>query len=96
MGEALADSRKQLSCVVAVLQETAAAGAQLIATLSEQEGLGAHTLEDRVFKVVEQVNTHYVTLSCSVEFNRDICISVTACVSVCVYIDLWFSWSEPT
>lgn len=59
MGEALAESRKQLSCVVAVLQEAAAAGAQLIATLSEQEGLGAHTLEDGVFKAVEQVITHF-------------------------------------
>ncbi|KAI5607351.1 dynactin 1a, partial [Silurus asotus] len=55
VGEALAEIRKQLGCVVAVLQETAAAGAQLISTLSEQEGLGAHTLEDRVFKAVEQI-----------------------------------------
>lgn len=59
MGEALVESRKQLSCVVAVLQETAAAGAQLIATLSEQEGLGAPTLEDGVFKAVERVKTHF-------------------------------------
>lgn len=65
MGETLAESRKQLSCVVAVLQETAAAGAQLIATLSEQEGLGAPTLEDGVFKAVEQVNTHFA--SCNIE-----------------------------
>ncbi|XP_026801111.1 dynactin subunit 1a isoform X1 [Pangasianodon hypophthalmus] len=55
VGEALAESRKQLSCVVAVLQETAAAGAQLISTLSEQEGLSAHTLEDGVFKAIEQI-----------------------------------------
>lgn len=55
VGEALVESRKQLSCVVAVLQETAAAGAQLIATLSEQEGLGALTLEDGVFKAVERI-----------------------------------------
>lgn len=53
------ESRKQLSCVVAVLQETAAAGAQLIATLSEQEGLSAPTLEDGVFKAVERVKTHF-------------------------------------
>ncbi|KAM9450080.1 dynactin subunit 1a isoform 2-T2 [Clarias gariepinus] len=55
VGEALAESRKQLGCVVAVLQETAAAGAQLISTLSEQEGLSAHTLEDGVFKAIEQI-----------------------------------------
>lgn len=55
VGEALVESRKQLSCVVAVLQETAAAGAQLIATLSEQEGLSAHTLQDQIFKAVEQI-----------------------------------------
>ncbi|XP_017316765.1 dynactin subunit 1a isoform X2 [Ictalurus punctatus] len=55
VGEALVESRKQLSCVVAVLQETAAAGAQLIATLSEQEGLSAPTLEDGVFKAVERI-----------------------------------------
>ncbi|KAK3523426.1 hypothetical protein QTP86_032731 [Hemibagrus guttatus] len=55
VGEALAESRKQLSCVVAALQETAAAGAQLIATLSEQEGLSAHTLEDAIYKALEQI-----------------------------------------
>ncbi|XP_027013797.2 dynactin subunit 1a isoform X3 [Tachysurus fulvidraco] len=55
VGEALAESRKQLSCVVAVLQETAATGAQLIATLSEQEGLSAHTLQDEIFKALEQI-----------------------------------------
>lgn len=59
VGEALAESRKQLSCVVAVLQETAATGAQLIATLSEQEGLSAHTLQDEIFKALEQVITHF-------------------------------------
>lgn len=60
VGEALAESRKQLSCVVAVLQETAAAGAQLISTLSEQEGFRAHTLEDNIFKAVEQVTAHFL------------------------------------
>lgn len=74
MSEALAESRKQLSCVVAVLQEAAAAGAQLISTLSEQEGLSMPTLEDRVFKAVDQVNIFvHVTLSRGVEINRDVC-----------------------
>lgn len=61
MSESLSESRKQLSCVVAVLQETAAAGAQLISTISEQEGLSMHTLEDSVFKAVEQVNAHFLS-----------------------------------
>ncbi|XP_062864339.1 dynactin subunit 1a [Trichomycterus rosablanca] len=56
VGESLAECRKQLGCVVAVLQESAAAGAQLISTVSEQEGLGAPTLEEAIFKAVEQVH----------------------------------------
>uniref|UniRef100_A0A4W4GSP4 Dynactin subunit 1 n=1 Tax=Electrophorus electricus TaxID=8005 RepID=A0A4W4GSP4_ELEEL len=53
--EALAESRKQLGRVVAVLQEVAAAGAQSIAPVAEQEGLSALKLEDIAFKVLEQV-----------------------------------------
>ncbi len=39
----------------AVLQEVAAAAAQLIAPLSEHEGLPAVKLEDMAFKAAEQV-----------------------------------------
>ncbi|XP_077083526.1 dynactin subunit 1a isoform X4 [Siphateles boraxobius] len=53
--EALSDCRKHLSRVVAVLQEVAAAGAQMIAPMPETEGLAALTLEDVTFKAVEQV-----------------------------------------
>ncbi|XP_067303769.1 dynactin subunit 1a isoform X2 [Pseudorasbora parva] len=53
--EALADCRKQLSRVVAVLQEVAAAGAQMIAPLPEPEGLNALKMEDITFNAVEQV-----------------------------------------
>ncbi|XP_051565398.1 dynactin subunit 1-like isoform X2 [Myxocyprinus asiaticus] len=55
VSETLLNCRKQLTCVVAVLQEVAAAGAQLIAPLAEQEGLAALKVEDIVFKAVEQV-----------------------------------------
>lgn len=41
--------------MVAVLQEVAAAGAQLIAPLAENEGLLAVKLEDLAFKASEQV-----------------------------------------
>ncbi|XP_039524838.1 dynactin subunit 1a isoform X3 [Pimephales promelas] len=53
--EALSDCRKHLTRVVAVLQEVAAAGAQMIAPMPEPEGLAALTLEDVTFKAVEQV-----------------------------------------
>ncbi|XP_073776844.1 dynactin subunit 1 isoform X3 [Danio rerio] len=53
--EALADSRRQLAWVNAVLQEVAAAAAQLIAPLSEHEGLPAVKLEDMAFKAAEQI-----------------------------------------
>uniref|UniRef100_A0A8C2D7J1 Dynactin subunit 1 n=1 Tax=Cyprinus carpio TaxID=7962 RepID=A0A8C2D7J1_CYPCA len=46
VGEALADCRKQLTRVVAVLQEVAAAGAQMIAPLAEPEGLTGLKIED--------------------------------------------------
>ncbi|ROL43134.1 Dynactin subunit 1 [Anabarilius grahami] len=55
VGETLADCRKQLTRVVAVLQEVAAAGAQMIAPLPEPEGLTALKLEDVTFTAVEQV-----------------------------------------
>ncbi|XP_016418165.1 dynactin subunit 1a isoform X1 [Sinocyclocheilus rhinocerous] len=53
--EALADCRKQLTRVVAVLQEVAAAGAQMIAPLAEPEGLTPLKIEDVMFKAVDQV-----------------------------------------
>ncbi|XP_077400277.1 dynactin subunit 1a isoform X2 [Vanacampus margaritifer] len=55
MSEALTDCRRQLTRVVAVLQEVAAAGAQMIAPLTEQEGLNALKLEDTMCQAVEQV-----------------------------------------
>ncbi|XP_009330389.1 PREDICTED: dynactin subunit 1 [Pygoscelis adeliae] len=47
--------RKHLTWVVAVLQEVAAAGAQMIAPLAENEGLLAVKLEDLAFKASEQI-----------------------------------------
>ncbi|KAL0970035.1 hypothetical protein UPYG_G00236240 [Umbra pygmaea] len=55
VSETLTDCRRQLTWVVAVLQEVAAAGAQMVAPLGEQEGLNALKLEDVAFKAVEQV-----------------------------------------
>ncbi|KAA8579242.1 hypothetical protein FQN60_007183 [Etheostoma spectabile] len=47
--------QKHLTWVVAVLQEVAAAGAQMMAPLGEQEGLSALKLEDVAFKAGEQI-----------------------------------------
>ena len=58
VSDTLLDCRKHLTWVVAVLQEVAAAGAQMIAPLGEQEGLSALRLEDVAFKAGEQVHTH--------------------------------------
>ncbi|XP_077445091.1 dynactin subunit 1a isoform X2 [Stigmatopora argus] len=55
VSETLTECRRQLTRVVAVLQEVAAAGAQMVAPLNEQEGLNALKLEDTVCKAVEQV-----------------------------------------
>ncbi|XP_061768464.1 dynactin subunit 1-like isoform X4 [Nerophis ophidion] len=55
VSEVLTECRRQLTRVVAVLQEVAAAGAQMIAPLGDQEGLNALKLEDIACKVVEQV-----------------------------------------
>uniref|UniRef100_A0A8C7CXG6 Dynactin subunit 1 n=1 Tax=Oncorhynchus kisutch TaxID=8019 RepID=A0A8C7CXG6_ONCKI len=55
VSETLTDCRRQLTRVVAVLQEVAAAGAQMVAPLGEQEGLNTLKLEDVAFKAVEQV-----------------------------------------
>uniref|UniRef100_A0A8D0A4L9 Dynactin subunit 1 n=1 Tax=Sander lucioperca TaxID=283035 RepID=A0A8D0A4L9_SANLU len=55
VSESLTECRRQLTRVVAVLQEVAAAGAQMVAPLTEQEGLNALKLEDIACKAVEQV-----------------------------------------
>ncbi|KAG7243241.1 hypothetical protein INR49_011680, partial [Caranx melampygus] len=46
VSETLTECRRQLTRVVAVLQEVAAAGAQMVASLAEQEGLNALKVED--------------------------------------------------
>ncbi|KAI3376552.1 hypothetical protein L3Q82_017003, partial [Scortum barcoo] len=55
VSETLTECRRQQTRVVAVLQEVAAAGAQMIASVAEQEGLNALKLEDIACKAVEQV-----------------------------------------
>uniref|UniRef100_A0AAZ3SUD4 Dynactin subunit 1 n=1 Tax=Oncorhynchus tshawytscha TaxID=74940 RepID=A0AAZ3SUD4_ONCTS len=55
VADILLDCRKHLTWVVAVLQEVAAAGAQMVAHLGEQEGLSTLKLEDVAFKAAEQV-----------------------------------------
>ncbi|XP_067837142.1 dynactin subunit 1-like, partial [Heptranchias perlo] len=55
VSDTLLDCRKHLTRVVAVLQEVAAAGVQLIAPLPENEGLLPRKLEDMAFKATEQV-----------------------------------------
>ncbi|XP_075039386.1 dynactin subunit 1 isoform X3 [Mixophyes fleayi] len=55
VSEMLLDCRKHLKWVVAVFQEVAAAGAQMIAPLGEHEGLQALKLEDVAFKATEQI-----------------------------------------
>uniref|UniRef100_A0A8D0A6B9 Dynactin subunit 1 n=1 Tax=Sander lucioperca TaxID=283035 RepID=A0A8D0A6B9_SANLU len=57
VSESLTECRRQLTRVVAVLQEVAAAGAQMVAPLTEQEGLNALKLEDIACKAVEQMAT---------------------------------------
>ncbi|XP_069578643.1 dynactin subunit 1-like isoform X7 [Brachyistius frenatus] len=74
VSEALTECRRQLTRVVAVLQEVAAAGAQMVAPLGEQEGLNALKLEDISYKAVEQVyGSHGVN---GPEFLRQSCSSV--------------------
>ncbi|MEQ2213028.1 hypothetical protein XENOCAPTIV_008648, partial [Xenoophorus captivus] len=52
--DTLSDCRKHLTWVVAVLQEVAAAGAQMMSPLGEQDGLAAVKLEDVAFMAAEQ------------------------------------------
>lgn len=58
VSDTLSDCRKHLTWVVAVLQEVAAAGAQMVSPLGEQEGLSAVRMEDVAFKAGEQVEQH--------------------------------------
>ena len=69
VSDTLLDCRKHLTWVVAVLQEVAAAGAQMIAPLGEQEGLSALRLEDVAFKAGEQVHTHTHTHTLSLTLH---------------------------
>ena len=62
VSDTLSDCRKHLTWVVAVLQEVAAAGAQMMSPLGEQEGLAAVKLEDVAFKAGEQV--HEIIKNC--------------------------------
>ncbi|XP_053271556.1 dynactin subunit 1 isoform X1 [Pleuronectes platessa] len=55
VAESLTECRRQLTRVVAVLQEVAAAGAQMAAPLAEQEGVNALKLEDIACNAVDQV-----------------------------------------
>lgn len=55
VSDTLSDCRKHLTWVVAVLQEVAAAGAQMMSPLGDQEGLAAVKMEDVAFKAGEQV-----------------------------------------
>ncbi|XP_078717657.1 dynactin subunit 1 isoform X2 [Lampetra fluviatilis] len=55
VAEGLLDCRKHLSWVVASLQEIAAVSAQMIAPLTENEGLNSARLEELAFKASEQI-----------------------------------------
>ncbi|XP_077395520.1 dynactin subunit 1 isoform X4 [Festucalex cinctus] len=55
VSDTLHECRKQLTWAVALLQEVAAAGAQMMSPLGEQEGLAAAKLEDVAFKAAEQI-----------------------------------------
>ncbi|XP_045049832.2 dynactin subunit 1 isoform X3 [Desmodus rotundus] len=55
VSDTLLDCRKHLTWVVAVLQEVAAAAAQLIAPLAENEGLPVAALEELAFKASKQI-----------------------------------------
>uniref|UniRef100_A0A7M4EFS4 Dynactin subunit 1 n=1 Tax=Crocodylus porosus TaxID=8502 RepID=A0A7M4EFS4_CROPO len=59
VSDTLLDCRKHLTWVVAVLQEVAAAGAQMIAPLTENEGLLAVKLEDLAFKAMPAAEGEY-------------------------------------
>lgn len=62
VSDILSECRKHLTWVVAVLQEVAAAGAQMMSPLGEQEGLAAGKMEDVAFKAGEQVEGNSAAL----------------------------------
>lgn len=72
VSDTLSDCRKHLTWVVAVLQEVAAAGAQMMSPLGEQEGLSAVKLEDVAFKAGEQVYTIILQFICKQIKKRQI------------------------
>lgn len=76
----LTECRRQQTWVVAVLQEVAAAGAQMVASLAEQEGLNALKLEDIACKAVEQVVTS--TVACCTNTGPSVAYSLS-CLSFC-------------
>ncbi|XP_061699484.1 dynactin subunit 1 isoform X2 [Syngnathoides biaculeatus] len=55
VSETLRECRKHLTLAVALLQEVAAAAAQMMSPLAENEGLPAAKLEDVAFKAGEQI-----------------------------------------
>ncbi|XP_072315553.1 dynactin subunit 1-like [Eucyclogobius newberryi] len=55
VSDTLTECRRQLTRVLAVLQEVAAAGAQVMAPLAESEGLSSAKLEDFLIQAVEQI-----------------------------------------
>lgn len=70
VSDTLSDCRKHLTWVVAVLQEVAAAGAQMMSPLGEQEGLSAVKLEDVAFKAGEQVCTIILLFICTLLLTK--------------------------
>ncbi|KAM9698221.1 LOW QUALITY PROTEIN: dynactin subunit 1-like [Dama dama] len=78
VSDTLLDCRKHWTWVVAVLQEVAAAAAQLIATLAENEGLPVAALEELAFKASEQI---YGTPSATHECLRQSCSPLISTVN---------------
>lgn len=76
VSETLRECRKQLTWAVALLQEVAAAGAQMMSPLAEQEGLAAAKLEDVAFKAAEQVGratkTFFSQMTRGPSMDRDV------------------------
>ncbi|XP_072353924.1 dynactin subunit 1-like isoform X2 [Scyliorhinus torazame] len=62
VSDTLLDCRKHLTRVVAVLQEMAAAGIQLVTPLPENEGLLPRKLEDMAFKATDQVSVFRIII----------------------------------
>lgn len=84
MSDTLSDCRKHLTWVVAVLQEVAAAGAQMMSPLGEQEGLSAAKLEDVAFKAGEQVHMVGEGRSYRIQLNTILLQGLKVFRNVCV------------